>query len=93
ARLGLVQELYACGSACDRRETRLRLWCRRRGLHKRAARLTRGRTRARVGFRKMARVGSGRGAGFRSDPCARGAGFRISGGAAAAGGPATHGFV
>uniref|UniRef100_A0A9I9E3V4 Uncharacterized protein n=1 Tax=Cucumis melo TaxID=3656 RepID=A0A9I9E3V4_CUCME len=36
----------------------------------------------------MAHVGSARGAGFQSDLCARGAGFRISGGAAAAGGPA-----
>jgi hypothetical protein len=56
-------------------------------LHKSARRgFTRGRG---SGFRKVARVGSGRGAGLRSDLCARGFGFRISGGAAAAGGPAT----
>ena len=79
ARLGLAQGSCACGSASQKRAAR---------LHTRT-RLAHGCTRARVGFRKVARVGSGRGAGLRSDLCARGVGFRISGGAAAAGGPAT----
>uniref|UniRef100_A0A9I9E3P7 Uncharacterized protein n=1 Tax=Cucumis melo TaxID=3656 RepID=A0A9I9E3P7_CUCME len=69
ARLGSVQKLCACGSACDRRETRLSLRCRRCGLHAGATRLRRstrrGSQRGRGSVTRMhaARLARGRGSG------------------------------